>query len=163
MADLLSHVLVAYVCFTVASWRADGLTDEWVAVGTGGAAIPDLIKVQMVVGRGTIGTLLGVPFDVGAVGTLGGVLLVAGIIALLFGERWHQAYGLLVAGGCSALVLDGMRMYADGWAGYWLYPVPLRLPSPNLYVSSDPNVLAVVLIATLSVVALDRYVIDGGE
>lgn len=163
MADLLSHVLVAYVLFTVASWRVDGLTDEWVAVGTAGAAIPDLIKVQMVIGRGTFERLLGVPFDVGAVGTLGGVLLVAGIIALLFGEQWRRAYGLLVAGGCSALVLDGMRMYADGWAGFWLYPVPLRLPSPNLYVSSDPKVLAVVLLVTLYVVALDRYVIDDGE
>ncbi|WP_310732942.1 hypothetical protein [Halostella pelagica] len=40
MADLLSHVLVAYAAFTVASWQADWLTDEWIAVGTGGAAIP---------------------------------------------------------------------------------------------------------------------------
>jgi hypothetical protein len=163
MADLLSHVLVACALFTVAGWRVDRLTDEWVAVGTAGAAIPDLIKVRLVVGPGTIETLLGVPFDIDAVGTLGGVLIVAGVIALLFGERWRRAYGLLVAGGCSALVLDGMRAYADGWAGYWMYPVPFRLPTPNLYVSSDPNVLGAVLVVTLSVVALDRYAVGDAE
>ncbi len=163
MADLLSHVLVAYAAFTVASWQADWLTDEWIAVGTGGAAIPDLIKVEIVVGSGTIETVLGVPFDVSAVGTLGGVLLVAGAIALLFGERRYRAYCLLVAGGCSALVLDGMRKYADGRAGDWLYPVPWNPPSPNLYVSSDSTVLGVVLFVALVVVTLNRRVFGGSE
>jgi hypothetical protein len=156
MPDLLSHVLLAYALLTVAGWRIDRLADEWVAVGVAGAAIPDLIKVEILVDSAAVSRALGVPFDVKAVGTLGGVLLVAGLIALAFGRRWRPAYASLVAGGGSALVLDGLRAYADGRAGFWLYPVPWRPPTPSLYVSSDPRVLAVAVVVAAAVVVADR-------
>ncbi|WP_135820702.1 hypothetical protein [Halostella litorea] len=158
MPDLLSHVLFAYALLTVASWRVDRLTDEWVAVGVAGAAIPDLIKVEILVDSAAVSRALGVPFDVGAVGTLAGVLLVGGLIALAFGRRWRPAYAALVAGGGSALVLDGLRAYADGRAGFWLYPVPWRPPTPSLYVSSDPRVLAVAVAVAAGVALADRRV-----
>jgi len=163
MPDLLSHVLLAYALLTVARWRVDRLTDEWVAVGVAGAAIPDLIKVEILVDSAVVSRALGVPFDVGAVGTLGGVLLVAGLIALAFGRRWRPAYATLVAGGGASLCFDGLRAYAGGRAGFWLYPVPWRPPTPSLYVSSDPTVLAAAVLVAAVVAVADRRIGGGTE
>lgn len=162
MADLLTHVLVAYVVLTAASWRFDRITSRWVAVGMGGAAIPDLGKVGILLDGTTVSSLLDVPFSWGPLGTLGGVLLVAGVVALAFAPRHRRrAYGFLVAGGVLSLLLDGLRVYADGRASSWLYPVTWwRPPTPNLYVSSDPRVLAVALVAAATVFAADRRLVD---
>jgi len=158
MADLLSHVLVAYVLFTVASWQVEWLGPRWVVVGMGGAIVPDLEKVRLVVDAGLVSQILGVPFTWGHFSTLGGVLLTAGVIALLF-EREHRVrvYGLLVAGGLSHLVGDGLRVWADGRASQWLFPlVPgWRPPTPNLYVTSDPLVPVVVVAVAVLVFVVD--------
>lgn len=156
MADLLSHVLAAYVVFTIASWWIDSLARPWITVGMGGAAIPDLVKIELVLDDSLIETVLGVPFDYAPISSLAGVLLIAGILTLLFEHDRLRVYALLVAGGCSALVLDGLRMYADGRADFWLYPLWWRPPTPNLYVTSDPRVLGVVFVASVLVFLVDR-------
>jgi hypothetical protein len=158
MADLLSHLLVAYALLTVVSWRVDWLTDRWVVVGTGGAAIPDLVKVEILLDAEIVEDALGVPFAYAPLSTLGGVLLVAGLIALAFDrERWRRAYGLVVAGGLSSLLLDGLRVVADGRAAPYLYPVTgWSPPTPNLYVTSDPRILGVAVVTALAVALLDR-------
>ena len=163
MADLLSHLLVAYTVLTVASWRVDWLTKRWVVVGVGGAAIPDLVKVDLLLEEELVESALGVPFTYTPLSTLGGVLLVAGLITLAFDRgRWRRVYGLVFLGGVSSLVGDGLRAYADGRASAWLYPVTnWRPPTPSLYVSSDPAVLVVVLVVAGAVFALDRWIVDG--
>ena len=158
MADLLAHVLIAYALLTVLGWRFDWLTRRWVAVGTAGVAIPDLVKLDLLVDADRLSAALGVPFEFDPIGTLGGVLLIAAAIALLFGTRRRRAFAVLVAGGGSALVLDGLRLYADGNASYWLYPLWWRPPTPGWYVSSDPRVLVVGLAVAGGVFALDRWV-----
>ncbi|WP_121821668.1 hypothetical protein [Halostella salina] len=163
MPDLLSHVLLAYAVLTVASWRLNRLTDEWIAVGVAGAAIPDLIKAELLVDSAVVSRAIGVPFDVEAIGTLGGVLLVAGVIALAFGRRWRPAYAALVAGGGASLVFDGLRAYADGRASFWLYPIPWRPPTPSLYVSSDPAVLAAAALVAGGVAVADRRVGESAD
>jgi hypothetical protein len=162
MADLLSHLLAAYVLLTVASWRVDWLTRRWVVVGVGGAAIPDLVKVDLLLDADIVESTLDVPFSYAPLSTLGGVLLVAGLITLAFDRRqWSRVYGLVLLGGLSSLVGDSLRAYADGRASAWLYPVTnWRPPTPSLYVSSDPTILAVVLIVAGAVFALDRRVVD---
>lgn len=159
MADLLTHVLIAYAFLTVLGWRIDWLTRRWVSVGVAGVAIPDLVKVDLLVDADRLSAALGVPFTFDPIGTLGGVLLIAGAIALLFGARRRRAYAVLVTGGGSALVLDGLRLYADGEALFWLYPLWWRPPTPGWYVSSDPLVLVVGLAVAGSVFALDRWVV----
>jgi len=158
MADLLTHLLVAYALCTVATWRVDWLDRRWVVVGVGGAAIPDLVKVRLVVPPSAVERALGVPFDVAPLSTLGGVLLVAGLVTLAFErDRWPRAYGLLTFGGVSALVLDGLRAFADGRASAWLYPLTgWRPPTPGLYVSSDPRVLLAAALLAAAVAAVDR-------
>jgi branched-subunit amino acid ABC-type transport system permease component len=158
MADLLTHVLVAYALLTVASWRVDRLTRPWIVVGMAGAAIPDLVKVGIVVDRSVIESLLGVPFSYAPISSIGGVLVIAGAIALCFGDRYRRrAFGYLVAGGGLSLVLDGLRAYADGQAGFWLYPIWWRPPTPSLYVTSDPRVTVVALVVSAAVFLVDRY------
>ncbi|WP_324664198.1 hypothetical protein [Haloarcula sediminis] len=162
MADLLSHLLVAFSLFTVASWRVKWLDRRWVVVGTGGAAIPDLVKVGLVLPEVTVESALGVPFSYTPLSTLGGVLLVAGLITLAFGrDRWRRVYGLVVTGGVLSLLGDGMRAYADGRASAYLYPLTnWRPPTPSLYVSSDPLVLVAALAFAAVVVAVDRHIAD---
>ncbi len=60
-------------------------------------------------------------------------------------------------GGLTSLLLDGMRVYADGRASAWLYPFTnWQPPTPSLYVSSDPTVLVVAVLAAGTVAVLDR-------
>ncbi|MFB6139696.1 MAG: hypothetical protein ABEJ26_04595 [Halosimplex sp.] len=158
MADLLTHVLAVYVVLTVASWRIDAIAPRWVAVGMCGGAIPDLVKIHLVVDSMTVERALGVPFLYAPLSTLGGVVLVAGAITLAFDRRyWGRAYAFLVAGGFTSLVLDGMRVYVDGRASPWLYPFTWwHPPTPSLYVTSDPRVLVVGVAVAAVVFALDR-------
>ncbi|GGN92096.1 hypothetical protein [Haloarcula pellucida] len=158
MADLLTHVLVPFVLLTVAGWRVDWLDRRWTVLSMGGAAIPDLVKLNLVLDASTVGERVGLPLTYAPFSSLGGVLLVAGVITLAFERRhWRRVYGLLVGGGLSALLLDGMRVYADGHASAWLYPFTYwRPPTPSLYVSSDPAVLVVTLAIAAIVFVVDE-------
>ena len=62
MADLLTHVLVPFVLLTPLSWRFRWLTDRWIVLAMAGAAIPDLVKIGIVVDDGVIESLAGAPF-----------------------------------------------------------------------------------------------------
>jgi hypothetical protein len=156
MADLLTHVLVPYILMTVFGWIRE-IPRELIPVTMGGAAIPDLVKVSILVDPGRLSELLGVPFSYSSISSLAGVLLVAGVIALLFdNESRKTVYGMLVFGGSTALVLDALRTFADGSAGFWLYPLWVRSPTPNLYVTSDPRVVIVAICVSLVVATIDR-------
>ncbi|SFS73469.1 metal-dependent hydrolase [Halostagnicola kamekurae] len=161
MADLLSHVLVAYALGTVAGWRLEWLSSRWIAVAMVGAVVPDLNRIGLLVGEPTVEAALGTPFSFGAIQTLGGVIVLAGIGTLCFETHRFRAYGLLLAGGLSHLLFDAIKRYADGEAGAWLFPLTwARHPTPNLYVSSEPAVLLVALSLAVCVWALDRRWVD---
>jgi hypothetical protein len=160
VADLLSHVLIAYAMLTVASWLIGPLTGRWVAVGMGGAAIPDLVKVDLALDARLIERTLHIPFAYAPISTLTGVLLIAGAITLLFIHERRRVYTLLVTGGLLSLLVDGLRAYADGHASVWLYPLWWRPPTPSLYVTSDPRVLGAVLVVAGAVALTDQYLID---
>jgi len=120
MADLLTHVLVPFVLLTPASWRFDRLSKRWIVLVMAGAAIPDLVKIDNVLDEGLIQTALGVPFSYDPISTLGGVLIIAGAITLCFGTERRRVYAVLVFGGLTSLVLDGLRVFVDGQANFWL-------------------------------------------
>lgn len=157
MADLLTHVLIPYIVLTIASWRSDWFMNRWIVIGMAGAAIPDLVKVGIVLDDDVIASLLGIPFSYRPIASLGGMLLIAGAIAVFFEEKCQRAYAFLVFGGLTALVLDGLRVFVDGRAGFWLYPLWWRPPTPSLYVTSDPRVLVVALFVSAGVFLVDRY------
>lgn len=158
MADLLSHVLVAYALGTVASWYLEWVTKRWVAVGTIGALLPDFNRVGLLVTDATLESAVGAPFSVDGIHTLGGVVLLSGIGAMVFTDDHRRAFGALLTGALSHLLVDGLKAYADGAAGAWLYPVTwYRHPTPSLYVSSDPAVLAVSAAMAGLVLWYDRW------
>lgn len=165
MADLLSTLLVTGALVTLLGWRVDWIAPRWVAVAMGGAIVPDLGRISMLVEARTVEGLLGLPFAYHALETVGGVLLAAGVITVAF-ERslWARVYGCLVAGGVVHLLLDGLRVYADGRASTWLLPVlpAYRPPTPNLFVSSDPAVLVATLAFAVLVFTADRRLVDDG-
>lgn len=158
MAELLTHVLVPYVLLTVAGWRWE-FDRRWIPVAMGGAAIPDLIKIELVVDSTVVESVVGHGFTWSPISSLGGVLVIGAGIALLFGDGLRRrAYAALLFGGFSALVLDGMRAFADGRSNFWLYPAYWRPPTPSLYVTSDSRVTALAVGVALVVFALDRFV-----
>ncbi|MFA9417886.1 metal-dependent hydrolase [Natrinema sp. HArc-T2] len=159
MADLLTHVLLAYAGCTILSWYRP-IPTPWIAVTMIGAILPDLNRVTLIVSNGTLEKLLGVPFDFGALSTLGGAVILAGIGSMVVTNQHRRTFVALFAGAVSHLFIDGIKAYADGAAGAWLYPITwARHPTPNLYVSSDPVVLAVAVSITAAVLAIDRYVV----
>jgi hypothetical protein len=125
----------------------------------GGAAIPDLVKVERLVDEGVIQSVLGVPFEYDPVSSLAGVLVIAGAITLFFGHARRRVYALLVTGGLSSLVLDGLRVYVDGSSSFWLYPLWWRPPTPSLYVTADARVAVVAVAVSIGVFVVDRYVV----
>jgi hypothetical protein len=162
MAELLSTILLAYVLLTVASWRLEWLTDRWIVVGLAGTAIPDLVKIDLLLDEAVVGQTLGIPFTYAPLGTLAGVVLVSGAVTLAFTRRhWRRVFPLVISGGLVGLLVDGLRVYADGRAGFYLYPLWWRPPTPSLFVSADPRVLVVTAAAGAVVFAIDRYVIGG--
>lgn len=160
MAELLSTICVAYVLLTVASWRIEWLTRRWIVLALAGTAIPDLVKIDLVVEARLVENALGLPFAYTPLGTFGGVALVSGIATLAFARRhWKRVFPLVFTGGAVGVLVDGVRVFADGKAGFYLYPVWWRPPTPGLFVSADPRVLVVSALVTVIVFALDRFVI----
>ena len=159
MAELLSHVLAAYVLFTALGWVIEWLEPRWVVVGMVGALLPDLNRIGMAIDSSLIESLLGVPFSWGAIHTLGSLVLLSLAGAMLFGtasER-RRAFALLVAGGVSHLALDALKGWADGFNGAYLYPLSWwRNPTPGWYVSTDRWVLGVALACSVVVFLVDR-------
>jgi len=162
MADLLAHVLVAYALMTALSWRIERIKPRWTAVVMGGAVIPDLVKIQLLLKAHVVEETVGIPFDYAAVSTLGGVLLIAGVISIAFQRRyWRRAYGCLVVGGIMSLVVNGLRAFADSHSTAWLYPLTWwRPPTPSLYVTSDYRVTALVVAVAALVTAIGMSVLD---
>lgn len=160
MAELLSHVLLAFAAFTVLGWAIDWLDRGWVVVGMVGSLFPDLNRLDLLVGSHAVEGVLGIPFDWSGLHTLGGVVVLAGAGALCFRsrrERW-RAFALLVAGGLSHLAVDAVKAWADGAGGAFLFPVSWwRAPTPGWYVSADRWVLLVAAAVAAAVLLVDRY------
>lgn len=157
MADLLTHVLFAYILLTASGWISSWIDRRWVVIGMCGSIIPDLVKVGWLLDADTVSALLHAPFSWGAFGTLTGVTLVSGAVAVFFKPGFRtKAYSMLFLGGSSALVLDGLRAYADYYSNFWLYPFLIRPPTPNLYVSSDIRVSVFAVLLAVFVFTVDR-------
>ncbi len=50
MAELLSHVLRAFALFTVFKWWIGWFDDRWMAVGMVGAVLPNLSRLELLLG-----------------------------------------------------------------------------------------------------------------
>ncbi|MFP9191236.1 metal-dependent hydrolase [Natrialbaceae archaeon A-CW1-1] len=139
MAELLTHVLVAYVLATVLSWRLEWITPAFVTVAMIGAITPDLSRFDLLIPADVIEATLGIPFDWGAFHTLGGTVLVVGIGALLVPREYRtRVAALLLLGALSHHALDLLLINPSGYSYSVFIPLSqYQPPTPNLYRSSD--------------------------
>lgn len=166
MAELASHVLMAFVLFTMVGWRVDWLDREWVVVAMVGSLLPDLNRVNIVIEGDMIEAVLGIPWGWSAIHTIGGVLILSAIGCVLFARRraQYRAFGLLVGGAVLHLLTDGVKAWANGYNGMYLYPFSTwRNPTPGWYVSADRWVLVLWVLVALVVLVVDRMIRDRQE
>lgn len=162
MAEWLTHIFIAYGLFTALGWYVDWLDERWIAVGVVGSVLPDLDRLELVVSDELITSVTGVPFDWSGLNTIGGMVLLSAIGAMLFKtsrQRW-RGFWLLLGGTISHLLVDLPQQYADGLMLTNLYLFPLsswRPPTPGWYVSADRWVVLVAFVVALAVFGVDHY------
>lgn len=158
MPDLFAHVCIAYSLCRLLSWRLDWLDTQYVTLGMVGAFIPDLVKIQLVLPSWKVTRLLGVPFEWGSLTTGGGVFLsmLIGVVLLAETERWRGGT-LLAIGAVSHLVADGLLLTPSGRTVQLFWPVSqYTLPSPGLYLSTQPEPTLVAGSIALAIWLVDR-------
>lgn len=139
MAELLTHVLVAYVLATGLSIRYEWITPEYVTMAMIGAVVPDLYRFGMIVSSETIGAAFGVPFSWAGIHTLLGSVLVVCVGTLLVTPRERlRAFLLLTLGMLSHHVLDLLLVSVSGYSYSVFWPLSAyHPPTPGIYLSSD--------------------------
>jgi hypothetical protein len=140
MPDLLAHALLGYCLGTLLSFRYDWLTPGYVTAVMAGTFVPDLSKVYLVVPDATVSAALGLPFSWFALHTVGGtaVAVLVGVALAADPER-RRVLGLLALGAGSHLAADALLLTASGHSKSMWWPVAhVGLPSPGLYLSTDP-------------------------
>lgn len=147
MADLLTHVLTAYVLASLLAIRDDRLTPATVTAAMVGGMIPDLNRIGLLVPAPTVEATLGIPFAWNAFSTVGGVAVVVAVLTLLVPRRLRPAtVAMLSLGAGSHFLLDGLLRFPSGYTHPYLWPLTAAgLQGPGLYVSSDrwPAVVAI--------------------
>ncbi len=162
MADLLTHVLVAYTLGIVLSWKYRWIKSHHVTMMMVGAAIPDLVRIRLLIPSHAIEDLLGIPFSWDPIHTLGGSILIVLILTMLFKEDANsegskRLFLVLFAGMVSHLFLDALLITASGhtYAIFW----PLTDYRPvisGVYLSTDVLPAVISFIAAASVRLIDR-------
>jgi len=151
--DLLTHVLAGYTLATALRVRFDWLSPAYVTVCMAGGLLPDTAKLYLVVPDAAIATLLGVPFSWHVLHTLGGVVVgvsVGGVLARRADRL--RVVGLLSLGAGSHLAADGLLLTGSGHSKPMLWPlVRVGLPTPGLYLSTEPTPLVVTGVAAVAV------------
>jgi hypothetical protein len=145
MPDLLAHAVIAYCLGTALALRYDWLTPGYVTVVMAGAFVPDVSKVYLLVPDAVVAEALGVPFSWFALHTLGGsaVAVLIGVVLVADDER-RRVLALLSLGTASHLAADALLLTATGYSKPMWWPVArVGLPSPGLYLSTEPTPLFV--------------------
>ena len=139
MADLLTHVFVAYVIAAVLSFRYEWITSPYVTVCMMGSMVPDMTKISLALSSEQIEAALGIPFDWGALHTVGGsfVSVLIGTV-LVPSEYRKRIFALLAIGAASHLILDAFLFKTSGHMSAMLWPLTdYRFAIDGFYLSSD--------------------------
>lgn len=159
MPDLLAHAFIAYSLGRVLSWRYGWLDNRYVTVVMVGAFIPDLVKIKLVVPSELVRRVLGVPFDWGSLSTGGGTALSVAIgLVLLAPAVRRRGVALLGLGAGSHLVADSLLLSPSGRTAQLFWPLAqYRVPSPGLYLSTEPLPMVLAGMFAACVWAVHRY------
>jgi hypothetical protein len=160
MADLLTHVLIAYALAALLSLRDDRITPATTTAAMVGGLVPDLNRIGLVLPASTVESAVGVPVGWDAFSTVGGVAVVLGLGTLAVPPRLRRRTAAMLALGASShFLLDYLLRFPSGYTHPYLWPVTAAgLPGPGLYLSSArwPAVVAVVVAGALRVAVWRR-------
>jgi len=139
MAELFTHVLVGFILATVASWRWEWITTPMVTVTMVGAALPDLMRIDLVVPAETIEAVVGLSFSWTPVHRVGGTAVLIAVGALLAPKHLRRGVALLlVLGATSHYLLDFALYKPSGWSNTMLWPLwDTLVPVGGVYLSTD--------------------------
>lgn len=159
LADLLTHVIVGYFVGTVLSWKYDRIRSAHVTMLMIGAALPDLVRINILINSNRVSQLTGLPFSWTPLHRLGGLLVVIAIISLMvnIGNK-KLTFKLLGIGAATHLFIDALMITSSGYSSAMFWPfLDYRLPTPGLYISSDIH-LAIISIWIGSIIwYIDAY------
>lgn len=160
MADILTHVLMAYIAAKLLSVRYDWITTPYLTAAMLGGIIPDINKLELVIPADTIEAAIGLPFSWDGLHRLGGVAVSIGIVGYLVPRTYRQRLLAMLALGA------GLHLVADAFAGSGvgpsydlLWPLTAWEPIvPQLYLSSDMRVAPLfVVLAALTWAGVEWY------
>jgi hypothetical protein len=140
MPDLFAHALVAYAGARLLSLRVDWLDRPYVTAAMAGAFVPDVMKVRILVGDGTVGRWLGLPFEWAGLQTGGAAVLFVLVGAMVVVPRVRTRATLALGfGAVTHLVADALLRFPTGRAHPVFWPVTRwSPPAGGLGLSSDP-------------------------
>ncbi|WP_312907636.1 metal-dependent hydrolase [Natronosalvus caseinilyticus] len=148
MADMLTHVLIAFTLATLLSLRYRWITPRLASVAMVGAVIPDLNRLKWIVSPETAESTLGLTISWWPMHSIGGVAIVVCIGALLVQPQYRRPVALLLAlGVLSHFVLDLLLVPRAGSYQY-LWPLTSAdIVFPGFYSSRDrwPAPVAILL------------------
>ncbi len=139
LADLLTHAFIGYSIGIILSWRYKRIRTPQVTAIMVGAALPDLVRIRLLLDPIKIEQYLGIPFSWGPLHTAGGVLIIIAIGSLLTVPKDSKMIFILLAiGAISHLFLDSLLITASGYSYAVLWPfLEFHPPTPALYLSTD--------------------------
>lgn len=146
MADLLTHVLIGYSIGMILSWKYDWIKPPYVTGLMVGAALPDIVRIRILIDSTRVESFFGIPFSWTPLHTGVGVFLSLLVLTSFFtGKRAKRIFLIIGTGAISHLFLDSLLISASGFSYPLFWPLTYQyLPSGGLYLSSDmfPAVVA---------------------
>jgi hypothetical protein len=162
MADLLTHVLTAYILAALLALRDDRITPAMTTAAMVGGLVPDLNRIGLVLPAPTVESAVGVAVGWDAFATVGGAAVALGLGTLAVPPRLRRRTAAMLALGVSShFLLDYLLLFPSGYSHPYLWPVTAAgLPGPGLYLSSArwPAAVAVVAAGVLWVAVWRRRV-----
>lgn len=158
MADLMTHVLIAYIAAKLLSLWMPWITTPYVTAAMLGAVLPDLDRIELLIPASTVEHVLGVPFDWAALGLGGPVAIGVLILGVLVPEE-HRLRVLAMAtlGAGLHLSADLFSGNGPGPADALLWPLSAWEPVlPGWYMSYDVRLAAIAIL----VAAVTWFVVE---
>ena len=158
MADLLTHILIAYALATVLSWRVRWLTPPLVTVALTEAILPDLSRLDLLLPAHSVETVVGIPFSWSPLHRIGGTVVIIGLGTLAVSQQWQRRVALLLLLGASThYALDFLLYKPAGVTGDLFWPlIGHGIAVDGFYMSSDRWPAAVMIAVAGIVWVTDR-------
>ncbi len=158
MADLLTHVFVAFSVGTLLSWKYKWISSNYITIIMLGSVLPDLTRIGLILEPAFIEKVFNIPFSWSPLHTLGGVFIIILVLTLSVNKKYSKPIFLLLAlGAFTHLFLDALLLSTTGYSYPMFFPITIyNPPTPGLYLSTDIWPSIVSGLAALLIWHIDR-------